>query len=469
MEGLQWLGVLAVGIISALSAMHALLHKRDPTAAFAWVAVCVLFPLAGPGLYFLLGVNRIRTRARALRADEVALPGEAAPEADLKAIRREFAQQARISRAVTDLPLTQGNRIDLLRNGDNAYPAMLEAIRSASDRVYLATYIFESNRVGQDFADELAAARSRGVDVRVLLDGAGEWYSLPRIRHRLRHAGIQVARFLPPRLLPPSLVLNLRNHRKILVVDGHTAFTGGMNIGDPHLVERTAGREGVRDLHFRLQGDIVRQIEAVFLDDWRFTTDHATPLPPACATAAGEALCRTIVDGPNEDLNRLTMVLRGAIAPAPRRVGILTPYFLPPRDLIGALQAAAVRGIEVDIVLPGRNNLPFMHWATRNMLWELLKWGVRVHYQQGPFAHTKLFLVDDHYAQIGSANLDARSLRLNFELSVEIYDADFGQTVAREIDALVAESVPVTLQELDSRSRAVRLRDAICWLFTPYL
>jgi cardiolipin synthase len=469
MQNLQWLGVLSVGLISAVSALHALLHKRDPTAAFAWVAVCVLFPLVGPGLYFLLGVNRIRTRARALRADQGAVSAETPLEVSVKAIRREFAQQARISRAVTDLPLTQGNRIDLLRNGDDAYPAMLEAIGSARERIYLSTYIFESNRTGQRFADALAAARRRGVDVRVLLDGAGEWYSLPRIRHRLRAEGIRVARFLPPRLLPPSLVLNLRNHRKILVVDGHTAFTGGMNIGDRHLVRRDDGREGVRDLHFRLRGEVVPQIEAVFLDDWRFTTgDDAIP-PSATPIAAGNALCRTIVDGPNEDLNRLTMVLAGAIGAARRRVAIVTPYFLPPRELIGALQAAAVRGIEVDVVLPGRNNLPFMHWATRNMLWELLKWGVRVHYQRGAFAHTKLFLVDDQYAHIGSANLDARSLRLNFELSVEIYDEEFGRTVAEEVRRLIADSAPVTLRELDSRSLPARVRDAICWLFTPYL
>src|SRR5690606_19755538 len=180
----------------------------------------------------------------------------------------------------------------------------------------------------------------------------------------------------------------------------------------------------VADMHFRLEGPVAGQIEAVFLDDWAFVTGEQLEVSPAPAVARGPALCRVIADGPDGDLGKLRALIVGAIGFAERRVTIMTPYFLPPRELTGILQAAALRGLDVTIILPARNNLPYIHRATRHMLWELLERGVRVYYQPPPFVHTKLLIIDDGYAMIGSANLDPRSLRLNFELNVEIYDQD---------------------------------------------
>lgn len=460
-----WLVIFATGVIATVAAVHALLHKRDPAAAFGWVAVCLLFPLAGPALYFVFGVNRIRTRARVLRAEQLP-PASGEPADERLPVKPEFAQQARISAAVTGVPLTADNHVTMLQDGEEAFPAMLEAIEQARESVFLATYIFESDRSGLRFVRALRDAVDRGLDVRVLLDGAGEWYSWPRIRHKLRAEGVTVARFLPPSLLPPRLLINLRNHRKVLVVDGERAFVGGMNIGNRQLAR---SRGGARDAHFRMDGPIVEQVEAVFLDDWQFTTGDRRRPPRGRPDPAGEAMCRTIIDGPNEDLDRLTMVLVGAIAAARKRVLIMSPYFLPPRELIAALQSAAIRGVAVDIVLPGRNNLPFMHWATRNMLWELVKWGVGVHYQRGRFVHTKLLVVDDHYAQVGSANLDPRSLRLNFEIVVEVFDAAFAERLSAHFHTALSQSRGVTLAELRSRPLPARVRDAFFWLFTPYL
>jgi cardiolipin synthase len=243
-----------------------------------------------------------------------------------------------------------------------------------------------------------------------------------------------------------------------------------MNIGDRHLIDRPGSRAGIRDIHFRITGPLVPQLDDVFLDDWAFVTgERETPATTPDAPNPGDALCRTLLDGPNEDLHRLTMVLVGAVAAAREHVVIMTPYFLPPRELVAALQAAAVRGTRVDIILPGRNNLPFMHWATRNMLWELVKWGVRVYYQPGIFDHTKLFVVDGQYTQVGSANLDPRSLRLNFEVTVEVYDTRFGAEMAAHVEARRRAAKRVTLEELDARPLLPRIRDAIAWLFTPYL
>ncbi|HMA98260.1 MAG TPA: phospholipase D-like domain-containing protein, partial [Wenzhouxiangella sp.] len=183
----------------------------------------------------------------------------------------------------------------------------------------------------------------------------------------------------------------------------------------------------------------------------------------------GDLLCRTVTDGPDEDLDRLTMLLTAAIGEARHSVRIMTPYFLPPRDLIGAIQSASVRGVNVLVVLPAVNNLPFIHWATRNMLWEILFRGAHVHYQPPPFNHSKLFVIDDYYSLIGSTNWDPRSLRLNFELQVEAYGESLAKSLSTRIEAAAARGRAITLAEVEERKLHYRLRDATSWLFSPYL
>ncbi len=473
MEATAWIvaaGSLVAAVIGPIAAGHALLTKREPQVAAAWIAVSLMFPVAGPVLYYIFGINRVRTRARKLFAEEHIHNGTGPHPSESPAeIAPEYAEQVRISNAVTGRPLEAGNHVTPLVDGDEAFPAMVHAIESAEDTVYLATYIFESNRSGRQFIDALAAARCRGLDVRVLIDGVGEFYSWPLAGRLLRAAGVPTARFLPPHLIPPQLSINLRNHRKILVVDGQIAFTGGMNLGDRHLRSRHPEGEGVADMHFRFDGPVAGQIEAVFLEDWAFTTgDHSGPAPRAKPHETG-AMCRTITDGPNEDLDCLAMVLVGAISAARREIQIVTPYFLPSRPLISALQSAALRGVQVDILLPEKNNLPFVHWASRHMLGELLRWGVRVHYQPPPFVHTKLFVVDERYVQVGSANLDPRSLRLNFELAVEVYDRELAGDLARQCRKRITLSRPVTPREMRDRPGWQRVRDALFWLASPYL
>ena len=214
---------------------------------------------------------------------------------------------------------------------------------------------------------------------------------------------------------------------------------------------------------------VATQMEEVFLEDWGFCSGRPEPVSAEEIPASGPASCRVVVDGPNEDLGKLQLILLGAIAGARRNISIMTPYFLPDRELISALQVAALRGLEVTVILPQRNNLPYMHWATRHMLWELLEYGVKVYYQPPPFAHTKLFVVDCTYALIGSANLDARSLRLNFEIGVEVADPRFCRELADFLTLTRECSRAVALAELEKRSLPVRLLDAAVWLFSPYL
>lgn len=477
MKLLNWTLIFFHALLLMVTAGHALLYKRDPRAALGWMAVCILFPLVGPILYFLFGINRVHTRAKKLvrrapfpiHSDYERPEDEDLPFVASTNIPMEFKEIAGISDAVTRRPLVGCNQIKILNNGEQAYPEMLDRIEDAKHSLFLATYLFETNRTGRRFIEALAKAAHRGVDVRVLVDGVGELYSFPRAGTLLKKAGVRIARFIPPRLFPPMLHINLRNHRKIMVADGSTGFIGGMNIGDRHLADVRSNPSRVIDLHFRLNGPVVAQIEQIFIDDWGFATGKRIQPKSTVNVDKGSAVCRAIVDGPNEDLGKLTTILIGAITSARRRISIMTPYFLPSREMISAMKTAALRGVEVTVILPAKNNLPFVHWATRNMLWELLQWGVRIYYQPPPFVHTKLFIVDDHYTQIGSANMDSRSLRLNFELVIEVYDNAFSEALATHIEKNRKRSKEVFLKDLDARSLPIRTRDALAWLFSPYL
>jgi cardiolipin synthase len=498
---MQILGSLAIAGAAGCSAAHALLHKRDPPAGLGWVAVCLLFPVAGPVLYFFFGINRIQRRARKLQQEARERNGGAvgdgtdrgpspsphrlataalSAEQILDRVPPELHDLARVSSAVSQWQLVGGNSVELLHNGEQVYPRMLEAIANARRNVYLTTYIFETDATGLEIIDALEEAHRRGVDVRVIVDAIGEIYSLPWASRVLRQRGIPVHRFIQPRWFPPTVHLNLRNHRKILVVDGTVGFTGGMNLGGRHLVDKPSGRRVV-DLHCRLTGPIVGQLQEVFLDDWFFVgggsqraasgleEEPAAGRSPAGQSGVDGCLCRVITDGPDEDLDKLLAVILGAISGARRRVWIMTPYFLPPRALTGMLQSVALRGVDVRILLPSKSDVPIVDWATRNHLWELLERGVRCFLRAPPFAHSKLLVVDDAYVQIGSSNLDPRSLRLNFELAVEIFSREFARRAVAHCEEVAGSCEELTRDDLDDRPLWVRLRDAVAWLFSPYL
>jgi len=475
-DHLFWLILVGLsGLFSLYSAGHALLNKQDPRAALGWVAVCLLFhPAGGAILYWLFGVNRIHTRAQRWRqrghwwlAPHISALYDVRTIEMPHGLKQEVGALLAVSDRVSRRPVLGGNRVTILHNGEEAYPAMLDAIQAARRCVYLSTYIFDTDASGARFIDALGAAATRGADARVLVDGLGALYSLPPAIGRLRRAGVRAAWFLP---MTEGVHINLRNHRKLLVVDNAVGFTGGMNIGDRHLAMNGKNPRRVADLHFRLDGPAVLQMEEVFLEDWRFATgDTESASPPVAPSTAGAAYCRGISDGPNHDFEKLHWLIIGAISAARRRVRIMTPYFLPESALVAALTAAAFRGVEVEIILPQRNNLPYVAWAAQALLGDLLRHDIRVAYQPPPFVHTKYLLIDRHYALVGSSNLDPRSLRLNFEFNLEIYDDATVEALDRHFESAHRRSRPATLKEIGGRPFPVKLRDAAAKLFVPYL
>jgi cardiolipin synthase A/B len=461
-------------LASLLASVHALLHKRDSRAATLWLGVIWLLPAVGPLLYLALGVNRIRRRALLLGVHRTRLRG--IPK-NLGEPEHEGAEHlkllARVVSHVVSRPLTPGNCVQPLVNGDQAFPAMLAAIESAKKSIALVTYIFDNDASGKQFADALGRAVKRGVAVRVLIDAAGTRYSWPPIIHRLKALQVPCAKFLPASLLTPWRVatINLRNHRKILVVDGETAFTGGMNIRHGNvLADRPASP--VQDLHFRVEGPVVTRLQEAFANDWAFTTgevlDGENWFPEPRLSSSG-VIARVITDGPDADYDKLRWTLLAALSEAQTSVQILTPYFLPDPALVTALNLAALRGVRVDIILPGKSNLPYVHWASRAMWWQVLERGCHIWLMPPPFDHSKLMIVDKHWVLFGSANWDARSLRLNFELNVECYGRGFAHEMTAVLGKKLHGAHEVAKAEVDARTIPGKLRDSAARLFSPFL
>jgi cardiolipin synthase len=463
-------------LLSLIAAGHALLHKRDSRSALVWVSLTLTIPLAGPLFYWSLGINRISRRARSwqesgrwLSRDEL-FPEECSVSvvSTLPPSAAHLSGLLLLANRIVTTRLHDGNRMVALTGGEEAYPAMLAAIDRARQTINLSSYIFDADGAGAMFVTQLLAAAGRGVEVRIIIDALGEKYSRRSPLAAFRHSAVMIRRFLP---LRHGAYINLRNHRKLLIVDGQEAFTGGMNIRSRHLKTYEAAADVVYDVHFRVTGPVVADLQRTFLGDWYFVSGEK--LENQCFFPAieksGDALICSIADGPDREFRKIEQIIKGALSCAKHQVCIMTPYFIPDREMISALITAALRGVDICVVLPGRNNLPFVHWASRSLLRELLVNGIRVFYQPPPFVHTKLLLVDNIWSLVGSANLDTRSLRLNFELNLCVFDAELAATVNRHFEQAYASSSELTLQEVEARSMPVRLRDNFARLFSPYL
>ena len=464
--------VFHVGLAAAVT-VHALLTKQDVHKAVGWIALAWLAPLGGALAYLVLGVNRIKRAGVALglkaawQGEAIATDGRTGSEA---CGLPELAGVNRLARRVTGNALLEGNSVTPLMNGDQAYPAMLDAIHAARHSVTLLTYIFSDDTTGRAFVAALRLAQGRGVQIRVLIDAVGARYRPGSVLKQLRHHGIPVAAFLPPRLTRLLAQANLRNHRKIMVVDGALGFTGGMNISAGHLLS-TQPAHAIQCLHFAVRGPVVTDLQRTFAIDWAFTTGEALRGNPwfVAVPADGPVLARGVSDGPDADMDHMRQVMLGALATARHRVRIVTPYFLPDEVVLTTLQVTALRGVTVDIVLPGRSNLPLMDWAMRPQCSGLVASGCRVHLSGPPFDHTKLFLVDEAWSLIGSTNWDARSLRLNFEYNLECQNKHLVQQLDTLVDARIHSARALTADDLARQPVLGRLRDRLVWLLSPYL
>lgn len=304
----------------------------------------------------------------------------------------------------------------------------------------------------------------------MLIDGIGALYSLPTAIGLLRSQGVKTARFLTSILPWRMPYLNLRNHRKILVVDGAIGFTGGMNIKHGHMLSEQPSLPTL-DVQFRIEGPAVSDLMATFADDWSFTTGETLAGATWFANpkSDGTTVMRCIASGPNERVGSLRLTLLGALTQVEHSLRIATPYFLPDEEITSLLVIASLRGVAVDVVLPKRSNLFFMKWAETASFRRLIAAGCRVWLEAPPFDHSKVAVADGRWVLFGSSNWDNRSLRLNFELDCEAFDPALAQEIERLIDEKIARSEPVTRERLSARPFIRRLVDGIVRLFKPFL
>lgn len=463
-------------LLSFAAAGHALLNKRDSRSALVWVSLTLTLPLIGPFFYWSLGINRISRRARSWqesgrwlnRAEIYPLDDQEHFIPTLPHYAEHLSDLLKLEDKIVKSRQREGNRIVTLIGGEEAYPAMLNAIRFAQETINLSSYIFDADGIGSEFVDCLTEAALRGVEVRIIIDALGEKYSRISPRAAFRNTPVRLVRYLP---LRHGAYINLRNHRKLLIIDGNDAFTGGMNIRSRHLNASEASTDSICDVHFRVKGPVVADLQGTFLGDWYFVTGENLQNPCffPVIEPQGNALVCCVADGPDREFRKIEQIIKGALSCAKNRVYIMTPYFIPDREMISSLVTAALRGIDIRIVLPGANNLPFVDWAGKGLLWELQVNGIRVFYQPPPFVHTKLLLVDSIWSFIGSANLDARSLRLNFELNLSVFDTALSSTLNRQFEQAFVDSHETTLQEVEERPLAIKLRNNFARLFSPYL
>lgn len=473
LHGLAWAATLFSLAAALAAAGHAVIYKRDPRSATLWVLLIALLPMGGSLLYLLFGINRYQRRARRLYPST----GRASPAADClevpDTLPSAFAGLAHLVGRATGEPLTAGNRIEPLLDGEQAYPAMLAAIESARHSVALASYIFDGQGIGAQFVEALRQALARGVHVRVLIDDVSARWVRQSAYRLLKRFGVPVAQFNPT-LIPAHLhAAHLRNHRKLLVVDGETGFTGGMNIFSPYW-RPDAPSYACHDLHFQLQGPVVAHLRKCFTEDWCDTTGERLDESfwgesVTQATVQGNSWARGIEAGPDETLDRVRWTFMGALNAARHSVRIWTPYFVPDQPMIAALSVVALRGVRIDVLTPANGDHPSVQWAARAHYWQVMEHGVRIFERPGPFDHTKLLLVDGTWCCLGSANWDARSLRLNFEFNVEVYDAELCARLEALFDATRDASALVTPAAVRARPLVVKLRDGIARLFTPVL
>ncbi len=456
-------------VIASIVTGRVLLEKSDVRAALGWIAVAWLSPLFGALTYYVFGINRVTRRA--LRLTKLEHPrGTAIGAPALPALSPNIAALADIAWRVTRSPLMANNRVSLLHGGDVAYPAMLEGIRDARHSIALASYIFRNDAVGSSFIDALVDAQRRGVVVRVLLDGVGSGYVASPTLRRLKAGGIPVARFLHTWMPWRMPFLNMRNHKKLLIVDGTVGFAGGLNIGAENSVE-LASKKYVDDAHVRVEGPVTGQLMDAFARDWFFTTDEVLEQEVWWPTLepAGQVFARGIHSGPDEDIYKLETLLGAALAQAQTRARIVTPYFLPDQRLQFAIAQAILRGVSVEILIPERCDYTFLDWAMRAHLRFFRDVPTDVYISPLPFDHAKLMTVDGEWCLVGSANWDTRSLRLNFEFDLECYDSALTADIDALIDQKLSQSRRLEHDELSSKPGWTKLRDAAVRLLLPYL
>jgi cardiolipin synthase len=447
---LEWIGPLValVYTLAIASAVEAIVKARTAQGAVAWVVSLLTLPYITLPLYFVFGRNRFAGYVRERRQiEEMANERLRGPRSELfdfssRDTDKDFYRSLhRLAR----LPTVRGNEVELLIDGAATFASIESGIRSAQHYVLFQFYIVRDDGLGQRLGSVLADRARNGVRVYILYDEIGSsGFHRSRLYRELRDAGVRIAAFNTTQGRRNRLQLNFRNHRKIVVVDSRFAWIGGHNVGDEYLGANPR-RGPWRDTHVRLHGPVVIGAELTFAADWLWATREQLEIDWQLERQApGNCSVLLFPSDPASIFEEAGLMYHQAITQARQRIWIASPYFVPDRGIIAALQLAALRGVDVRVMIPDRPDGPVVGMANWSFTRELLPAGVAVYRYEPAFMHQKVFLLDDELAGVGTANFDNRSFRLNFEITALIHDADFCAQVERMLEADFARSHAVT-------------------------
>ncbi len=464
-----WWLLTAIAALDALAILRALLRGHGVSSTLAWILAVIAFPGAGALAYLLLAnptVGRIvRLRALAARSPpaEGVPPG---PDGD------GDAHVLRLAGALTGCRPTAGNQVELLAEDQGAFQRIEDALTAARATIWAEYYLVRNDETGRRFLAILTARAREGVEVRLLYDAVGSFGLEGPWLRALRAAGGRVAPFLPFNPFRRHWSLHLRNHRKLVVVDGAVAFTGGMNVGDEYSGRsRRKGRQHFQDSHLRIEGPATVDFAELFAEDWRYATGErlAPPAPGADAPGPGGAIVCPLPSGPDQRLNASAHTYFAGIARARRECFLTTPYFVPDEPTIRALVSAARGGVDVRVLVPARSDVPLIGLVGRSYHRELVRGGVRIFEYQPAMLHAKTMVVDGSWGIVGSANVDMRSFRLNFEIGAVVHDPAFAAALTARFHLELSASDEVSIRAVYQRRLGQRVLLGLARLLSPLL
>lgn len=471
-------GVTTILDVAAITL--AITRRRGFSGTLAWIFAIIAIPAVGAVAYFLLASPRIerarRTKRAARRRVRTARSSWFSTELDAHDIAALSSNQRSLlvlSSRLTGLPPTRGNRLGLLTDNKTAFARVEGALTAAKESIWAQYYIIEDDRTGRRFLQILAERARAGVSVRLLYDAVGSANIDPELLAEIERAGGKTAAFHPVNPLRRRWAVHLRNHRKVIVVDGERGFTGGMNIGDVY--SGSAGRRkkksaAWRDTHLELLGPAVGDLAQVFAEDWCFATEEvinviniSTPKEDPGAFVA------VLPSGPDQETNASSLAYFAAVATSRERCYLTSPYFVPDEPFLRALSSAALRGVDVRLLVPAKNDVLLMDYAIRSFYPELLATGVRIFEYLPSMLHAKTVVIDGEWSIVGSANLDVRSFRLNFELGALVLDARFAASLEAEFLRDLEHSREITPEVVATRGFVSMVLEGLAQLLSPLL
>ncbi len=474
--------LIALYILTVISVIiNVILENRNPVRTLAWIIVLVAVPFIGFLFYLYFGINYRKIKMFSMKGlgdmkwlqymsedqKQLIKKSEFLHKRETVEVRKLMTLLLNNSKAL----LTRFNKVEVLNNGEETFPAIFEALQNAKRFIHLEYYIIEMGRLTSRLKELLIEKAKAGVEVRVIYDDVGSWGLTRDFLRELRNAGIQIYPFLPVRFHQFANKANYRNHRKIAVIDGEVGFVGGLNFADRYV--DGVPKIGVwRDTHLKVQGEAVTSLQVIFLIDWYFVRqelllDKNEYLP--YIQADGDMLVQAVTSGPDSDWASIQQAYFTLINMAKRYVFISTPYFMPGETTLNSLKTAAMSGVDVRIMLPHKSDSLLTYWCSRSFVEELLEAGVKVYWYQKGINHSKVIIVDGIVSSVGTANMDIRSFEQNFEVSLILYDRETTKKLAGDFLKDLQSSSEVIIQRWKFRSKREKAYESVARLFAPVL